>query len=58
MTLLNVKEVAQILRITKQTVCALIRRGELPARKVGREYRLLDTDIEEFAKGDKNGKQV
>lgn len=36
---LNVEEVADLLRISKQTVYNLIKAGKLPATKIGREWR-------------------
>lgn len=36
---LNVEEVADLLRVSKQTVYNLIKAGKLPATKIGREWR-------------------
>jgi len=44
--LLTVDEVAEYLRIKATTVRELIKRGELPAAKVGRVYRIKRTDVE------------
>ena len=38
--LLTVEEVAQTLRISDQTVVAMCKRGELPAIKVGKLWRI------------------
>lgn len=38
-------EVAQILKLSPVTIERKIRRGEIPASKIGREYRLLGRDI-------------
>ncbi|MFH1562343.1 MAG: helix-turn-helix domain-containing protein [Nitrospirota bacterium] len=38
-------ETAQILKLSPITVARKIRRGEIPATKIGREYRLLGRDI-------------
>lgn len=43
---LNVEEVAAYLRVTPQTVYNMIRKGDLPAAKVGREWRFRRADIE------------
>ena len=43
---LNAMEVAQILNITKNTVYEMIKRGELPAYKVGRKIRIDRADID------------
>lgn len=39
-TVLSVEEVAQILRVSTKTVYKIIRNQELPAVKIGREYRI------------------
>jgi len=44
--LLTVDEVAEYLRVKATTVRELIKRGELPAAKVGRVYRIKRTDVE------------
>lgn len=41
-------EVAKILKIAKNTVYELIKRGELPAYKVGRKVRVNASDLEEY----------
>ena len=38
--ILTVKELARILKITRQQVRKMIRSGEIPAVKVGREWRI------------------
>lgn len=43
--LLTAGEVADQLRVSTMTVYRLIRRGELPAVRVGRNYRVRDTDL-------------
>ena len=44
-TSLTPLEVAELLKITKNTVYELIKRGELPAYKVGRKLRIDKEDI-------------
>ena len=39
------EETAQILKLSPVTVERKIRKGEIPATKIGREYRLLGRDI-------------
>ncbi len=43
---MTVPEVAEYLRITDIAVRALIRRGNLPAVKLGKSYRLRRVDVE------------
>ncbi|MDF9409743.1 helix-turn-helix domain-containing protein [Pelotomaculum isophthalicicum JI] len=37
---MNLEEAAEFLRISQTTLKKLLREGEIPARKVGREWRL------------------
>ena len=46
--LLTAAEVADDLRVSTMTVYRLIRRGELPAVRVGRNYRVRVTDLETY----------
>jgi excisionase family DNA binding protein len=46
--LLTVSEVATAMRVSNMTVYRLIKSGELPAVRVGKNYRLRETDLERF----------
>lgn len=46
-------EVAEILKITKNTVYELIKRGELPAYKIGRKLRIDKEDVENYINNQK-----
>lgn len=46
--LLTAAEVAEDLRVSTMTVYRLIRRGELPAVRVGRNYRVRAADLETY----------
>ncbi len=46
--LLTVSEVASAMRVSNMTVYRLIKSGELPAVRVGKNYRLRETDLERF----------
>ena len=46
--LLTVTEVASAMRVSNMTVYRLIKSGELPAVRVGKNYRLRETDLERF----------
>ena len=43
---LNIKETADILRISHQSVYNMIRDGRIKAKKIGREWRFLKSEIE------------
>ena len=42
----TVKEVAVLLKTTRQQIRKMIQSGELPAVKVGREWRILEEQIQ------------
>ena len=46
--LLTVAEVAATMRVSNMTVYRLIKNGELPAVRVGKNYRLRDSDLLRF----------
>jgi excisionase family DNA binding protein len=46
--LLTAAEVAGQLRVSTMTVYRLIRRGDLPAVRVGRNYRVRAADLERY----------
>jgi excisionase family DNA binding protein len=46
--LLTVGEVAQAMRVSNMTVYRMIKSGQLPAIRVGKNYRLRSKDIERY----------
>ena len=46
--LLTVAEVADLFRVSSMTVYRLIRNGELPAVRVGRSYRVTESDLQAY----------
>jgi putative molybdopterin biosynthesis protein len=54
-TLLTAEDVAQQLRIKKYTVYELIKRGELPSSKVGKQMRISQADINSYLEAGKTG---
>ncbi len=50
-TLLTAAEVADQLRVSTMTVYRLIRSGELPAVRVGRNYRVRPGDLSAYLEG-------
>ncbi|MFP4311944.1 MAG: helix-turn-helix domain-containing protein [Nitriliruptoraceae bacterium] len=46
--LLTVGEVAGMLRVSTMTVYRLIKAGDLPALRVGRNYRIREADVATF----------
>lgn len=55
---LNAIEVAELLNITKNTVYELVKRGELPAYKVGKKLRIDKSDVKEYINNQKQKKSV
>ncbi|GAA6383532.1 hypothetical protein I2900191A2_21780 [Intestinibacter bartlettii] len=51
--ILNLTEVADLFRVSNQTIYNMIKDGRIKAYKVGREWRFLRKDIETFITGDK-----
>jgi excisionase family DNA binding protein len=45
---LTVAEVAARMRVSKMTVYRLVHGGELPAVRVGRSFRVLEEDVDEY----------
>ena len=47
---MTLEEAATFLKVSETTVYQLVRSGELKARKVGREWRILKSQLVEFLK--------
>jgi excisionase family DNA binding protein len=45
---LSVSQVANLLQISKGVVYRAIRGGTLPAKKFGRQFRIVESDLEEW----------
>lgn len=45
---LTVAEVAAMMRVSKMTVYRLVHSGELPAVRVGRSFRVRESDANEY----------
>ena len=45
---LTVAEVATVMRVSKMTVYRLVHSGELPAVRVGRSFRVPESDVNEY----------
>jgi excisionase family DNA binding protein len=45
---LTVAEVAATMRVSKMTVYRLVHGGELPAVRVGRSFRVVEEDVNEY----------
>ncbi len=45
---LTVQEVADLMRVSSMTVYRLIKAGDLPAVRVGRSFRVSDTDVDAY----------
>ena len=46
--LLTVAEVAATMRVSNMTVYRLIKSGEVPALRVGKNYRIRETDVDRY----------
>lgn len=45
---LTIAEVAAMMRVSKMTVYRQVHEGRLPATRVGRSFRVLESDVHEF----------
>ena len=45
---LTVAEVAEMMRVSTMTVYRLIKSGDLHAVRIGKSFRLLETDVDAF----------
>lgn len=45
---LTVQEVADLVRVSSMTVYRLIKAGELPAVRVGRSFRVRESDVDAY----------
>jgi excisionase family DNA binding protein len=46
--LLTVSEVAQVMRVSNMTVYRLIKSGQLSAIRVGKNYRIRETELDRY----------
>jgi excisionase family DNA binding protein len=46
--LLTVAEVADALRVSSMTIYRLIKTGDLPAVRVGKSFRIRETDLKDY----------
>lgn len=53
--LYTLQEVADILRVTKQTLYNNIHKGKLQANKVGKEYRITEEQLQDIVKNGYSG---
>lgn len=54
--LMTVTEVAKVLRMTSQAIRDMIRRGEISAARVGRQYRIPRSEVERITTITTDGK--
>lgn len=52
---LNVADVAKILKVGQRSVYKLIHSGDLYSRKIGREYKILKKDLIDYIGGIHDG---
>ena len=57
LTFLTIDEVATMLKLSRDTVYRLASSGELPGRKVGRAWRFVAEEIEDYVAHDFSGRQ-
>lgn len=55
---LQVKEVAAILGLSLNTTYEALRRGEIPSRKIGNQYRIAKVRLKALIEGDGPGEEM
>lgn len=50
MKFMTIKEIADILKLDKMTIYRYVKRGTLKAHLFGKEYRIKESDFEDFLK--------
>ena len=53
--LLTINEIIEILKVSKLTIYRYIKAGKLPAYKVGRDYRIKQSEFDNFLEKNKKG---
>lgn len=53
-TILNLDETADLLRVSNQTIYNMIKAGRIKAYKIGREWRFMRSDIEAYLQRSSN----
>lgn len=54
--ILSVECITEILGIGRNTALKLLQSGEIPAKKVGRKWRILKEDVENYVRDSSNRK--
>ena len=50
----TVKELSEYLKVSDKTVKTLLRAGKIKANKVGREWRVLKSEVDKYLRGFEN----
>ena len=54
MKLYTLQEVADVLRVSRQTIYNYVTAKRLKASKIGKEYRVTENDLQDFLKNGRN----
>ena len=54
MKLYTLQEVADVLRVSRQTIYNYVTAKKLKASKIGKEYRVTEEDLQDFLKNGRN----
>lgn len=52
MRVYTVKEAAQVLQLNEEVVRRKLRKGELPGKRIGRDWRILEDDLKAFLRSE------
>lgn len=51
-SVMTTDEAVKYLKISRKTLLKLVQKGEIPAKKVGKNYRYLRDEIDKFLRGE------
>ncbi|MBU4483805.1 helix-turn-helix domain-containing protein [bacterium] len=49
--IMTTTEAMEYLRVTRKTLLKLVHKGEIPARKIGKDYRYVKSEIDTYLRG-------
>jgi excisionase family DNA binding protein len=55
--ILTIRQVAQLLKLAERTIYRLVRRGELPGRKIANKWRFDQAQVTAWVRGEMLSKQ-
>ncbi len=54
---MNIGELAEVLRVSRPVVYEAVRSGKLPAARIGRQWRITESALNKFLRGGGGGQE-